>query len=147
MVSISQETLSQTDARLRYVIAASRLMIYDKPYHFEEFALAEFASRASAQALALVRDDAVWSQLVASTDPRHEQFAIWRFHFPDRLDNSGFVGWLASHLKVTFGTGVFVVCGQNSSDGGIFDYWGCPWTLREDVVAAVQSLVSSVSLT
>ena len=44
------------------------------------------------------------------------------FHFPAGVDNSGFVGWLASHLKVVLGTGVLVVCGFNSQRGGVFDY-------------------------
>lgn len=47
------------------------------------------------------------------------------------------------HLKTQFGTGVFVVCGQNSADGGIFDYWGCPWSLRDEVINAVQQLVDN----
>jgi hypothetical protein len=29
-----------------------------------------------------------------------------------KVDNSGFVGWLASHLKAAIGTGVLVVCGK-----------------------------------
>jgi hypothetical protein len=28
----------------------------------------------------------------------------------------------ASHLKNKFGTGVFVICGQDSGHGGIYDY-------------------------
>ncbi len=69
-------------------------------------------------------------------------FAIWRFHFPQGADNSGFVGWLATHLKTRIGTGVFVICGQNSNDGGIFDYWGCPWELRDSVLSEVRALVA-----
>jgi hypothetical protein len=117
-------------------------MILDESYAFEEFPLAEFSAKANPEALALVRDDQVWSQLVKSNDANAELFAIWRFHFPADADNSGFVGWLAMHLKELFGTGVFVVCGQNSADGGIFDYWGCPWELRESVFREVQRLVS-----
>lgn len=78
-----------------------------------------------------------------SDDPTAELFAVWRFHFPAGADNSGFVGWLASHLKTLFGTGVFVVCGQNSADGGIFDYWGCPWALRDQVFAELDRLTSA----
>ena len=66
-----------------------------------------------------------------------ERFALFSFHFPPGLDNSGFVGWLATHLKRRLGTGVFVICGQNSDRGGIYDYWGCPAQLR---VAAEQAL-------
>ena len=140
MVDISHETPDAVRRRLERVIRESRLAVLDGPYAFEEFPRADFAQRADAEALALVRDDAVWSQLVPCGEGASEPFALWRFHFPSGADNSGFVGWLAGHLKTRFGTGVFVVCGQNSVDGGIFDYWGCPWALRAEVVAEVRRL-------
>ena len=62
-----------------------------------------------------MRDDKVWSQLVPCADQERELYTVFRFHFPNGLDNSGFVGWLASHLKARLGTGVFVICGQNSA--------------------------------
>ncbi len=46
-----------------------------------------------------------------------------------RVDNIGFVGWLATQRDVAPGTGV-VVRGQNSVPGGIYEYWGCPAQLR-----------------
>lgn len=143
MVSISKETSKQTAQRLKKVIQEAKLTIYPNAYIFEEFALNEFCLRANEKALALVRDDKVWSQLIEQNNSNAERFAIWRFHFPEGADNSGFVGWLAMHLKTQFGTGVFVVCGQNSADGGIFDYWGCPWSLRDEVINAVQQLVEN----
>ena len=143
MVSISKETSKQTAQRLEKVIQQAKLIIYPNAYIFEEFALNDFCLRANGKALALVRDDKVWSQLIEQSNSNAERFAIWRFHFPEGADNSGFVGWLAMHLKTQFGTGVFVVCGQNSSDGGIFDYWGCPWSLRDEVTNAVQQLVDN----
>jgi hypothetical protein len=142
VVSVSKETAAQTDARLRRVIRQCSVKTYAMPYAFEEFPLAAFASKADPKALALVRDDEVWSQLVESDNEEAERFAVWRFHFPKDADNSGFVGWLASHLKQVFGTGVFVVCGQNSANGGIFDYWGCPLALKDAVIAEVKKLVS-----
>ncbi|MCG8490113.1 MAG: DUF6196 family protein, partial [Sneathiellales bacterium] len=90
-----------------------------------------------------VRDDEVWSQLVPSADSEAELFAIWRFHFREGDDNSGFVGWLANHLKEKFGTGVFVICGQNSNRAGIFDYWGCPISLRTEIIDEVKRLVTA----
>jgi hypothetical protein len=143
MVNISHETAEQTNVRLERVIQQSRLTVYDSPYAFEEFPLAQFAAKARPDALALVRDDHVWSQLVAASTSAAEPFALWRFHFPPGADNSGFVGWLATRLKQSFGTGVFVVCGQNNADGGIFDYWGCPWSLREVVVGEIRALVDN----
>lgn len=142
MVSISHETPEKTASRLESIIQRSRLTLFDEPYAFEEFPLAHFPNRANVEALAMVRDEHVWSQLVKSNDASMELFAVWRFHFPADADNSGFVGWLAARLKASFGTGVFVVCGQNSADDGIYDYWGCPWALRDDVFSEVKRLVS-----
>jgi hypothetical protein len=141
MVNISQETPAEVDARLRRVFRLARLKVWDSPHAFVEFPLADFARRADPTALALVRDERVWSMLVPDDGTAAEPFALWCFHFPAGADNSGFVGWLATHLKAQFGTGVFVTCGQNSGDGGIFDYWGCPWALRDPVLAEVRTLV------
>ena len=41
------------------------------------------------------------------------------------------------------GTGVFVVCGQNAARGGIFDYWGCPATIRENVLTEIKNLITT----
>jgi Family of unknown function (DUF6196) len=145
VVNISHEKSHEIENRLRRVIQETSLTVYDDPYAFEEFPLEAFKEHANMAALALVRDDQVWSQLVKAVLNSAEPFVIWRFHFPHGADNSGFVGWLATHLKKCFGTGVFVVCGQNSNDGGIFDYWGCPWELRESVLGEVRALVAGNS--
>lgn len=141
MVDISHETVEQTERRLRRVITEARLRIYPGTYAFLEFPLDQFPQAARADALALVRDDHVWSQLVPSQDAREERFGVFRFHFPAGADNSGFVGWLATHLKTRFGTGVFVTCGQNSTDGGIFDYWGVPERVADEVFEEITLLV------
>ena len=137
---VSQESPEQVEARLRRVVAAASLVARDDEYAFVERPLAEFPLALVAQALAFVRDDQVWSALVPSTDPAAERFFVFSFHFADGLDNSGFVGWLASRLKRALGTGVFVVCGQNSGRGGIFDYWGAPAAMRERVEAELAAL-------
>ncbi len=138
---VSRETPDETEARLRRVIAAATLESFDGTFTFDEFPLDAFAERVCHEALALVRDDAVWSQLVpASANSLGERFALWRFHFPPELDNSGFVGWLAMTLKHRIGTGVFVICGQNSGRGGIFDYWGAPERLRDEVQQAINAV-------
>jgi Family of unknown function (DUF6196) len=142
MVNISQETSTETEARLRRVIQLARLTLWDTPHAFVEFPRAAFRERADPDALAFVRDETVWSMLVPAPPGAPEPFAIWCFHFPAGVDNSGFVGWLAIHLKTRFGTGVFVTCGQNTGDGGIFDYWGCPWALRAAVFDALKRLVA-----
>lgn len=142
MVNISQETPEQVDARLRRIIKDCEIRIYDESYSFLECPLADFPQNFRADALAAVRDDSVWSQLVPCHDENEELFTIWRFHFADGVDNSGFVGWLGNHLKTLYGTGVFVVCGQNRGHGGIFDYWGCPAKLGPEITAEVRQLVN-----
>jgi Family of unknown function (DUF6196) len=142
MVSISHESATATEARLRLVIRTSRLDVLEGGWAFEEFPLQDFTAMANPKALALVRDDQVWSQLVPSDDSELERFGVFCFHFPADADNSGFVGWLATHLKRKFGTGVFVTCGQNSQDGGIFDWWGCPLELSAEIFDEVRGLVA-----
>lgn len=69
-------------------------------------------------------------------------FKVFSFHFKGCSDNSGVVGWLASHLKKALGSGVFVTCGQNSNQGGIFDYWGCPLELGSKAIEEVRLLIN-----
>jgi len=140
MVYISTESPEQTDARLRKLIAHSRLHFYAEPYAFVEFPASGFPGQVDPRALALIRDEALWSQLVPSADAQAERFMVFRCHFPAGMDNSGLVGWLASHLKGRFGTGVFVVCGQNQAQGGIFDYWGVPLSLGDAARKELQAL-------
>lgn len=138
-MNVSLESPADTQRRLLSVIARAELCVFEGSYTFAEFNVAEFPP-ITAQALAYVRDDEVWSVLAPSTDPTQELFQMFSFHFAPHLDNSGFVGWLASHLKAIFGTGVFVVCGQNHRRGGIFDYWGCPISISEKIVEEVVRL-------
>ena len=147
MVSISIETAEQIEARLVAVISEAEFVVHDGYWTFEESVDPPVLTP---EVLAVVRDEDVWSSLVpAPADgpaeatagaPGAERFGLFSFHFPHAADNSGFVGWLASHLKHELGTGVFVVCGSNTSRGGIFDYWGCPDTLLDDAVAVVERL-------
>jgi hypothetical protein len=90
-------------------------------------------------ALAVVRDDTSVCSLVAGRDAA-EAFCVTRVHFEAGMDNSGFVGWLASTLKERIGTGVFVVCGDNPAQGGIYDYWGYPLGVADDVRLVIDEL-------
>jgi len=137
---ISQETPDQTHARLTRVLAEAQLVVYERPYAFVESACSHFPAELVPAALAFVRDEEVWSALVPSAEPEHEKFVVFGFHFTPGLDNSGFVGWLASHLKSRVGTGVMVVCGQNSGRGGIFDYWGAPLAVASQVIDEIHRL-------
>jgi hypothetical protein len=90
----------------------------------------------------VVRDEQSWSRLVPLTRQHQpvEHFGIFSFHFPAGLDNSGFVGWPATQLKMRLGTGVIVVCGSNRALGGIYDYYGCPIGLLGEAIAVVNAL-------
>ncbi|MCY1145687.1 DUF6196 family protein [Actinoplanes sp. Pm04-4] len=91
--------------------------------------------------LAVVRDQQSWSTLVplVRVPPEAvERFGVFSFHFPVGVDNSGFVGWLATHLKRRLGTGVVVVCGSNRARGGIYDYWGCSYHLVPQVTSVIK---------
>lgn len=138
---ISKETTEQTEKRLLKVLSRAELTVFDGPYIFEEFPINALNSKINNAALALVRDEEIWSQLVPCQDTARELFTIISFHFPSGLDNSGFVGWLATHMKQKLGTGVFVTCGQNSSKGGIFDNWGCPYEIGEAFIEEIGSLI------
>jgi hypothetical protein len=146
MVSISSETAEQIELRLVQVISEAEFVVHPGYWHFEESADPPVLTP---DTLAVVRDEDVWSSLLpvpsavapgTMEDAGAERFGLFSFHFPHAADNSGFVGWLATHLKHELGTGVFVVCGSNTARGGIFDYWGCPDTLLDDAVAVVERL-------
>jgi hypothetical protein len=135
---VSQETPEQTDARLRRVIAVADLTWHEGQFAFYEFPVRDFP--AERHGLAFVRDEEVWSVLKAAGPDAADPFGLFSFHFREGLDNSGFVGWLASILKRELGTGVLVVCGQNSQRGGIFDYWGVPMAMRSAAVEVLNRL-------
>lgn len=137
---ISRESPAQTEQRLRRVIATAEMVFLPGDYAFTEFPLTQFPTHLAGRALAFVRDDTAWSALHPAGGGEAELLSVFRFHFPPQLDNSGFIGWLASHLKNRLGTGVLVVCGQNSAHGGIFDYWGVPAALRLKVEEEVTRL-------
>ena len=145
MVNISRETSLQAEIRLRRVIRQAALHVYPGLYAFKEYPIADFGKRAHAAALALVRDDRTFCALVPAETQDRDVFGICRFHFPPGIDNSGFVGWLATHLKAKFGTGVFVTCGSNSDAGGIYDYWGVPAALKEAVFNEIEALTGRLT--
>lgn len=139
MVSVSIETPEETDRRLRRVIAAAQLVELDGAWSFQESDIDD-PPALSTEMVAVVRDEDRWSWLAPATPRSSEQFVLFSFHFLPDQDNSGFVGWLASELKRRLGTGVFVVCGQNSARGGIHDYWGCPVDLRDQARGVLDDL-------
>lgn len=142
MVYVSHETPEQTERRLTAVLAAAVFKRYEGAYAFREYPLNAFPSSESGKALAFVKDEDVWSVLQPVSADDLSSLIVFSFHFRDQLDNSGFVGWLASHVKGELGSGVIVVCGQNSQRGGIFDYWGVPVQVGESFDSLVTRLQS-----
>ena len=134
---VSRETPEQTTTRLLRVLAQAEWRVLNGSFAFREWPARRLPAERAADALALVRDEDVWSVLGPAGPEDAEPLLLFSFHFPPGLDNSGFVGWLASHLKSQLGTGVLVVCGQNSGRGGIFDYWGVPFAVGPAVVSEV----------
>lgn len=139
-MNVSLESPEQATRRLRRVLATAQLQVLPGMYAFVEYPATALPAHEAPQALAFVRDDGGWSVLRPVQAGAAEPLAVFSFNFQPGLDNSGFVGWLASHLKATLGSGVLVVCGQNSARGGIFDYWGVPASVGATVVAEVRRL-------
>ena len=141
---ISKESPEQTERRLRRVIARATLRVRDETFWFDEFPPGELSERVRGDAIAVVRDEMCWSQLVPVRDRDRplERFRVWTFHFEDGSDNSGFVGWLAARIKRRTGSGILVVCGRNSQRGGIYDHWGCPESVWPDALAEVKALAA-----
>jgi hypothetical protein len=139
---VSQETPEQTHDRLIRVMFQADLYQLDGDFAFFEYPAIAFPSNEVIDALAFVRDSDVWSVLRPATSSSRERFAVFSFHFAEGLDNSGFVGWLATLLKRELGAGVLVICGQNGSRGGIFDYWGIPVELRTQAFELLSRLRS-----
>ena len=124
---VSQESPEQIDVRLRRIITAAELTWHEGEFAFYEFPVSVFPVQEAEHGLAFVRDEEVWCVLKAAGPEAAEPFGIFSFHFRDDMDNSGFVGWLASILKRELGTGVFVVCGQNSRRGASSITGVCRW--------------------
>jgi hypothetical protein len=147
---MKDETPDQTNARLLTVIGNSEFRVLPGVYVFEP--LQDGLQRVSPDALACVRDGAQWSELVPASDERGRagRFTIFSFHFDQRFDATGFVGWLHSYLARTTGVGHIVICGRDQRSGpaldhlrgGIFDYWGCPADRAEAVIAEVRALIA-----
>lgn len=135
VVSISDERAVQSERRLRRVLQAAEVVHLDGIWSFRRF-----AGAAPAGAVATVKDPDGWSALVPRPAAGGERFALTRVTFSAAVENSGFVGWLATAVKRRLGSGVFVVCGDNPARGGIFDYWGYP----VEIAGAVRELIDAL---
>jgi hypothetical protein len=140
--------LDLDEARLLRVIARARFEVLPGFYAFQDLVAGRPPGPA---ALACVRDGESWSELVPATDGQDTaaSYRVMSFHFAEDLSASGFVGWLASHLKRSVGTGVIVICGRDARGAralwhaahGVFDYWGIPTRVGPEAIAEIRSLI------
>jgi hypothetical protein len=135
---ITHETPEQSVRRLRRVARLTTVELLDGEWSFEQVSQPHLDLRPDT--LALIRDGERWSRLVPATPSSAERFRVWSCHFPEGIDNSGFVGWLAGEIKARTGSGVFVICGFNPSRGGIHDYWGCTVQAGDAVITELRAL-------
>ena len=146
-MDVTPETSEQTSVRLRKVMAHARAVCMTGDYTFAEYPLLEFPAHEIKSALAFVRDESSWSALLPATPATAEayRYLLVSFHFAPDIPNSGFVGWLATQFKQHLGTGVFVVCGHNSHDGGVYDYWGIPRAVAKPALELLAELGAKVN--
>jgi hypothetical protein len=137
MVSISHERRGESERRLRAVLRAARLVHLPGAWCFQRI-----VGEPPVEALATVRDVEGWCALVPAPQDAVEQFGVTSNTFASEIENSGYVGWLATAIKQRLGSGVFVICGDNPRRGGIFDYFGYPLK----IAAAVRALIDELRL-
>ena len=135
MVSISHEDDEESERRLRDVIRAAEILHLPGAWSF-----CRVSGSAPSDALATVRDRDGWCALAPATEGAAEIYAVTSTTFSSSIDNSGFVGWLATTIKRRLGSGVFVVCGDNPARGGIFDYLGYPIQVADAVRDLIDEL-------
>jgi hypothetical protein len=142
------ETAEQMHDRLCAVIAISRFDVLPQAYAWQPIG---GASQLPDTALAAVRDDASWHALAPVSSETAGAYRVVAFHFAEGSNASGFVAWLASLMKREAGTGAMVVCGFDAratpalwqTSLGLFDYWGCPWRMGDEVIALIERLRSA----
>lgn len=94
---ISKETGEEVEERLIRVLKSASLEVFDGAYYFKEMPANKFCFEP--KALAMIKDNKIWSFLIPSESSNNDNFKIFSFHFTNELDNSGFIGWLASKIK------------------------------------------------
>jgi|GEM_PF-308115 len=135
MVSISHERQVESERRLRAVLRAAQLVHLPGAWCFQRL-----DGDSPVAALSTVRDVDGLCALVPATPDAVEQFGVTLTTFAPQIDNSGYVGWLATAIKQRLGSGVFVICGDNPRRGGIFDYLGYPLEVADAVHALIDEL-------
>jgi hypothetical protein len=140
MVHVSVEVPAHSEARLRAVMRRSTVSWLPGTWVFRDGPEAATADTLTT-AIAKVADEGRVSALVPGVSDTEEVFTVFRVVLPAGVDDSGFVGWLASTIKAATGSGLFVVCGYDEQRGGIYDYYGVP----QGVAGQVRHVVAALS--
>src|SRR6266536_4757375 len=102
MVTVSHERAVESERRLQAVLCAAEVEHLVGTWCFRRF-----SGDIPAGALATVRDADGWCALTpASGRGTDERFALTVTTFDSVIENSGFVGWLATTIKRRVGSGV-----------------------------------------
>jgi hypothetical protein len=144
------ETAEQMHDRLVDVIARARFRALSEPYAWQPLTKTEWIAEG---ALAAVKDGEAWYALAPAARGATGTYRVLVFHFAEGTNASGFVTWLARLMKQDAETGAMVVCGFDArgtpalwqTSLGLFDYWGCPWSKGDEVIALVERLRRSRS--
>src|SRR5437762_5218406 len=108
------ETTEKMESRLLGVISRARFEVLGDDYVWAAMMSDEPPRR---EAIACVRDDDTWSQFVPSSGgTTAAPYRVVSFHFAEGTNASGFVAWLAAHIKRSAGTGSVVICGKDRRD-------------------------------
>ena len=140
---VSAETAEQTDARLRRVMAMATLDVDDRSWWFEELARSRTSSvgrgRMPSRSSATPTAGASSSR---SARPTHRPSDSGSGPSIPERGGQQRLRRLARHPHQARnpGGGVFVVCGQNSRRGGIYDHWGCPEAVADQVLETIHAL-------
>jgi Family of unknown function (DUF6196) len=140
MVSISREHPVESERRLRAVLRAAEIEHLRGTWCFERV-----TDDAPDEAIATVRDIDGWCALVPAGEDAKEHYGLTLTTFSPGIENSGYVGWLATAIKRRLGSGVFVICGDNPRRGGIFDYLGYPAEISDAVRVLIDELRTAPS--
>jgi hypothetical protein len=144
---VTTESSEQMEARLLRVIAHSRFEVLTDDYIWQPMTGNQ---PPSGNAITCVRDGDIWHEFVsASPTSSGQRYRVVSFHFKEGIDASGFVAWLACHLKRSAGTGSVVICGKDKRDSaelfqtsqGVFDYWCCSVAAGDRFVSVIRSLI------
>jgi hypothetical protein len=135
MVSVSREWPVESERRLRAIATAAEIVHLDGLWCFRRV-----EGEMPADALAMVRDADGLCAVVPATQATAEPFGVTMTTFAPGVDNSGWIGWLATAIKQQAGSGVFVICGDNPRRGGIFDYLGYPANLVAEIRRVIDEI-------